>query len=47
MRPVEPTDEELHRSLVRILGATVLDAAHDEGERLSPAQALQLASRDR
>jgi len=47
MRPIEPTDEELHRSLVRILGAAVFDAAHDEGERLSPTQALQLASHDR
>ncbi len=47
MRPIEPTDEELHQSLVRILGAAAFDTAHDEGERLSPTQALQLASRDR
>jgi predicted ATPase/DNA-binding CsgD family transcriptional regulator len=46
MRPIEPPDEELRQSLVRILGATAFDTAHAGGERLSPTQALQLASHD-
>ena len=47
MRPIKPPDEELRQSLVRILGAAAFDNAHAEGERLSPTQALQLASHDR
>jgi tetratricopeptide (TPR) repeat protein len=46
MRPLEPPDGELHRSLLRVLGKAGFDSAHEEGERLSPTQALQLASTD-
>jgi predicted ATPase/DNA-binding CsgD family transcriptional regulator len=41
MRPIHPPDEELRRSLVRALDTAAFDEAHAEGERLSPAQALQ------
>src|SRR5262249_17104423 len=44
MRPIQPPDEELRRSLVRVLGTAAFDAAYTEGGRLSPAQALQLAA---
>jgi hypothetical protein len=44
MRPIQPPDEELQRSLVRVLGSAAFEAAYREGGRLSPAQALQLAS---
>jgi hypothetical protein len=46
MRPIQPPDEELRRSLVRVLGTAAFDIAHGAGERLSPTQALQLASSD-
>jgi hypothetical protein len=45
MRPSRPSDDELRRSLMEILGAPAFDAAHAEGERLSPTQALQAAAR--
>src|SRR6266568_4881922 len=44
MQPTEPPDEELRRSLTRELGAAAFDAAYGEGMRLSPTQALQVAS---
>lgn len=44
MRPIQSPDEELQRSLVRILGSAAFEAAYREGGRLSPVQALQLAS---
>ena len=44
MRPARPPDEGLRRSLVRALGTAAFNAAHGEGQRLSPAQALHLAS---
>jgi predicted ATPase/DNA-binding CsgD family transcriptional regulator len=44
MRPAQPPDEELRRSLARALGAAAFDAAYGEGKRLPPVQALQLAS---
>jgi hypothetical protein len=47
MRPIEPPDEELHRSLVQVLGKAAFDTAHREGERLSLTQALQQTSSDR
>jgi predicted ATPase/DNA-binding CsgD family transcriptional regulator len=43
MRPIQPPDEELRRSVVRALGISAFDTAHGEGERLSPTQALQFA----
>jgi hypothetical protein len=46
MRPIQPPDQELRRSLVRTLGAAAFDTAHREGESLSPTQALQFASSD-
>jgi hypothetical protein len=46
MRPIQPPDEELRRSLVRVLGPEAFDTAYGEGERLSPAQALRFASSD-
>ncbi|TDC53241.1 hypothetical protein E1212_06105 [Jiangella ureilytica] len=47
MRPIQPPDEELRRSLVRVLGRAEFDAARAEGERLSPTQALRIASPDK
>ena len=47
LRPLEPPDGELRRSLVHALGKKAFDSAHEEGERLSPTQALQLASSDK
>jgi hypothetical protein len=44
MRPIEPSDEELRRSLERILGTAAFDTAHAEGERTSPTNALRLTS---
>jgi predicted ATPase/DNA-binding CsgD family transcriptional regulator len=44
MRPIQPPDEELQRSLVRVLGSAAFEAAYREGGRLSPAQALQFTS---
>ena len=43
MQPAQPPDEELRRSLARVLGAAAFDAAYGEGKRLAPVQALQLA----
>jgi hypothetical protein len=43
MRPISPPDEELHRALVRDLGAAAFDTAHGEGARLSPVEALRFA----
>ncbi|TDO45957.1 putative ATPase [Kribbella sp. VKM Ac-2527] len=44
MRPLQPRDDELRRSLVQVLGAEEFNAAHREGQRLSPTQALHLAA---
>jgi predicted ATPase/DNA-binding CsgD family transcriptional regulator len=44
MRPVEPPDEELRRSLNGILGTAAFETAHAEGEHISVTQALGLAS---
>jgi hypothetical protein len=44
MRPIEPPDEKLRRSLKRILGTAAFDTAHAEGERTSPTNALRLTS---
>ncbi len=41
MRPVEQPEQDLRRSLVRVLGAAAFDAARHTGERLSPSQALR------
>jgi hypothetical protein len=46
MRPIQPPDEELHRSLTQALGTAVFDLAHAEGARLTPTQALERASSD-
>jgi len=43
MRPVQSPDEELPRSLAQVLGTAAYATAYSEGERLSPAQALQAA----
>jgi hypothetical protein len=42
MRPAQPPDQELRRSLVRVLGAADFNEAHADGQRLSPAQALEI-----
>jgi hypothetical protein len=42
MRPAQPPDEELRQSLSRALGAEAFNAAHADGQRLSPAQALEV-----
>lgn len=44
MRPTQPPDQELRRTLVRALGTAAFDAAYAEGQRLSPTQALHAAS---
>ncbi|MEO3860974.1 LuxR C-terminal-related transcriptional regulator [Acrocarpospora sp. B8E8] len=44
MRPIQPPDEELRRSLVQVLGAGAFATAYGEGECLSPAQALRFTS---
>jgi predicted ATPase/DNA-binding CsgD family transcriptional regulator len=41
MRPIQTPDEALRRSLVEALGASAFEAAHGQGERLSPSRALQ------
>ena len=41
MRPTHAPDQELRRSLARLLGSAAFDAAYGEGQRLSPTQALQ------
>ena len=43
MRPTEPPDQELRRSLVRMLGTAAFKTAYGEGKRLTPTQALQVA----
>jgi hypothetical protein len=44
LRPAQPSDGELRRSLAQVLGIAAFDAAFNEGELLSPVQALQHAS---
>ena len=44
MRPIGHSNEELRLSLARILGAATFDAAYAEGGRLTPIQALEVAS---
>jgi hypothetical protein len=44
MRPPEPPDEELRRSLTEILGTDVFGSALAEGERTPVADALRLVS---
>jgi hypothetical protein len=46
MRPIQPPDEELHRTLMQDLGAAAFNSAHREGEQLSPAEALRPARFD-
>jgi predicted ATPase/DNA-binding CsgD family transcriptional regulator len=46
LRPIEPPNVELRRSLVELMGAAQFDAAYGEGGGLSPMQALQFASSD-
>ena len=43
MRPAQPPDSELRRSLARVLGTAAFDAAYSEGKLMSPVQALQHA----
>ncbi|WP_432925115.1 hypothetical protein ACQPZZ_31645 [Microbispora sp. CA-135349] len=42
MRPVRPPRRELRDALVRALGAESFARAHDQGRRLTPAEALRL-----
>jgi hypothetical protein len=42
MRPAQPPDQELRRSLIRVLGDAAFNDAHADGQRLSPAQALEV-----
>jgi hypothetical protein len=46
MRPIQPPDDVLRQQLVHALGTAAFQDAYHEGERLSPTQALQLASSD-
>jgi predicted ATPase/DNA-binding CsgD family transcriptional regulator len=46
MRPIPPADEEAQRAVMRDLGAAAFNAAHNEGARLSPAEAVRLAQLD-
>jgi hypothetical protein len=41
MRPTQPPDEDLQRSLAGVLGTAAFAAAYREGKHLTPAQALQ------
>src|SRR5215475_2426305 len=41
-RPAQPPDQELRRSLIRMLGDAAFNDAHADGQRLSPAQALEV-----
>jgi predicted ATPase/DNA-binding CsgD family transcriptional regulator len=43
MRPTEPPDQELRRSLAGMLGAAAFETAYGEGKQLTPTQALQVA----
>jgi hypothetical protein len=43
-RPPQPSDQHLHRSLIRGLGRTTFDEAHIQGRSLSPTAALRLTS---
>ena len=43
MRPAQPPERELRRSLAQVLGTAAFDAAYSEGKLLSPVQALQRA----
>jgi len=45
MRPIQPPDEQLHRSLAQTLGDAAFDTAYTEGRHLPPAQALRLVGR--
>jgi predicted ATPase/DNA-binding CsgD family transcriptional regulator len=45
-RPLQPRDDDLRHSLVQVLGVEDFNAAHGEGERLSPTDALHLAAPD-
>jgi predicted ATPase/DNA-binding CsgD family transcriptional regulator len=44
MRPAGPPDETLRRRLAQALGSDAFYTAYDEGQRLSPMQALGVAS---
>jgi predicted ATPase/DNA-binding CsgD family transcriptional regulator len=46
MRPPQPLDEHLHRSLVEALGRDGFDAARTDGERMSAPEALRAVRRD-
>jgi hypothetical protein len=46
MRPLPPSDEDLQSTVMRDLGTTAYDAAHAEGARLSPAEALGFTQSD-
>ena len=41
MRPAEPPDRHLRESLEQVLGSSGFTAAHTEGERTAPLQALR------
>ena len=43
LRPIQPPDEHLRRSLVQAMGGAAFDNAHREGEHQSPTDALQRA----
>jgi hypothetical protein len=47
MRPAQPPDRALRRSLVQVLGTEDFTSAHAEGQRMSPTQALHSAAPDR
>ena len=42
-RPLQPRDDDLRDTLRQVLGADDFTAAHEEGQRLSPTQALHRA----
>jgi predicted ATPase/DNA-binding CsgD family transcriptional regulator len=46
IRPSKPPKDHLRLELIQALGATAFHAAHREGQRLTPTQALQGASSD-
>ncbi len=43
MRPMRPRDDDLRTSLIQDLGVDQFEAAHAEGARLSPTEAVRLA----